>query len=60
MDTALEQMAREADGRLEALRRELESLPSEQRPAALARIHEAAPAVARLVNPYYGRLAAGS
>ena len=60
MQVALEEMAREADGRLEALRRGLDALPSEQRSAALARIHDVAPNVARLVNPYYGRLAAGS
>lgn len=60
MTGTLEAMAREADGRLEALREALAALPSEQRPAALREIHAAAPSVARLVNPFYGRLAAGS
>ena len=58
--SGLEQLAREVDERLASLRAVLEALPGEQRPSAMRRIHDAAPAVVGLINPCYGRRAAGS
>ena len=58
--SGLEQLAREVDERLASLRAALEALPGEQRRSAMRGIHDAAPAVVGLINPFYGRLAAGS
>ncbi len=60
IQSGLEQLAREVDERLASLRAALEALPGEQKPSAMRRMHDVAPAVVRLINPYYGRLAAGS